>query len=257
MLTQPRTQVGATPRSRVETRDPIRGAEVLRTLGTWLILAAVVGFLTWWLVAQLAPGWQSANEPALLIAAEVYAALPLAMLLTLGGWSGVRDRLGLHFTTRSDLGLSLGVWFVAFASSAVVYVLATPLMGPPLQVLDSLLHIGTDITRFPTATPVDLVLILVRAIFLAGLAEELLYRGLLFGWLRSHLSDGPVIAITSALFALQHFYAALMIVAFLYAVGAGWIRARTGSTLNTLVMHVLSDSLLLVLALLTIGVTPH
>jgi hypothetical protein len=40
-------------------------------------------------------------------------------------------------------------------------------------------------------------------------------------------------------------------------VGAGWIRARTGSTLNTLVMHVLSDSLLLVLALVTIGVTPR
>ena len=257
MVTQPRTQFGAAPRSRVETRDPIRGAEVLRTLGTWIILASVLGFLTWWLVAQLAPGWQSANEPALLIVAEVYAALPLAMLLNLGGWSGVRDRLGLHFTSWGDLGLSLGVWFVAFAMSAVVYVLATPLLGSSQQVLASLLHIGTDITRFPTATPVDLILILVRAIFLAGLAEELLYRGLLFGWLRSHLSDGPVIAITSALFALQHFYPALMIVAFLYAVGAGWIRTRTGSTLNTLVMHVLSDSLLLVLALVTIGVTPH
>jgi hypothetical protein len=33
-----------------------------------------------------------------------------------------------------------------------------------------------------------------------------------------------------------------MIVAFLYALGAGWIRARTGSTLNTLVMHVLSST---------------
>jgi hypothetical protein len=75
--------------------------------------------------------------------------------------------------------------------------------------------------------------------------------------LRSHFPDGPVIAITSALFALQHFYRALMIVAFLYPIGAGWIRARTGSTLNTLVMHVLSDSLLLVLALVTIGVTPR
>jgi hypothetical protein len=48
-----------------------------------------------------------------------------------------------------------------------------------------------------------------------------------------------------------------MIVAFLCAVGAGCIRAHTSSTLNTLVMHVLSDSLLLVLALVTIGVTPR
>ena len=249
MLTQPLTQSSTTRRSTLDTPEPLRGVEVLRTLGAWIILAAVIGFLTWWLVSQLTPGWQSANEPALLIVAEVYAALPLAMLFTLGGWPGVRDRLGLHFTSWGDLGLSLGVWFVTLVISAVVYVLATPLLGPPLQVLDSVLHIGTDISRFPTATPVDLILILVRAIFLAGLAEELLYRGLLFGWLRRHLSDGPVIVITSALFALQHFYPALMVFAFLYAVGAGWIRARTGSALNTLVIHVLSDGLLLVLAL--------
>jgi membrane protease YdiL (CAAX protease family) len=244
----------ATPRvSQLE--QAISGKELLRTLGTWIILAGVIGIATWVIVALIAPAWQSANEPALLIVAEVYASLPIAALLNLGGWKGVRDRLGFRFTSWRDIGLAIVVWILTFAGSACIYVLLAPILGSPQQVLDTLLSSGTDVMRFPTATPADLVLILVRALFLAGLAEELLYRGLLFGWLGRYLSVGLVAIVTAVVFGLQHYYPTVMVIAFVYGLAAGFIRARTGSTLNTLVMHVLSDGLLLAVAVLRMGVS--
>ena len=238
-----------------ELARSIGGVELLRTLGAWIVLAGVVGVTTWWIVSQFAPGWQSGNEPALLIAAEVYVSLPIAMLLNLGGWQGLRQRLGFRFTSWRDIGLAIAVWILTIAGSALVYVLLAPVLGSPQYVLDTLVSSGTDVTRLPTATPVDLVLILIRALFLAGLAEELLYRGLLFGWLGRYLSVGGTRVVTAVLFGLQHYYPTVVVVAFLYGLAAGFIRARTGSTLNTFVMHGLTDALLLSVAVFRVGVS--
>jgi membrane protease YdiL (CAAX protease family) len=46
-----------------------------------------------------------------------------------------------------------------------------------------------------------------------------------------------------------------MVAAFLYGLAAGFIRMRTGSTLNTFVMHVLTDGLLLAVAIFRMGVS--
>ena len=64
-----------------------------------------------------------------------------------------------------------------------------------------LLHFGSDMSRFPPAGPIVLGLIVIRACLLAPLAEELLFRGALFGWLRDRLSAGLTILLTAALFA--------------------------------------------------------
>lgn len=205
------------------------------------------------MVSRFAPAWQTTNEPALLIAAEVYACVPIAMLLNLGGWDGLRERLAFRFTSWRDIGLAIAAWILTFAAAAVGYTLLAPVLGSPQHVLDTLVSTGTDVTRLPMATPVDLVLILVRALILAGIAEELLYRGLLFGWLSRRLSVGVVTVVTAVLFGLQHYYPTVMVVAFLYGLAAGFIRARTGSALNSFVMHVLSDGLLLAVAVLRMG----
>lgn len=231
---------------------PVSGVELVRTIVTWVVLASVAGVLTWG-ASQLAPAWRSANEPALLIVAEVYLSLPVAMLLNVGGWSGMRDRLGLRFTSWRDVCLAIAAWLVTIVVAVAAYVALTPLLGSPLHTLHTALQEGTDVRRLPTATAVDLALILVRAILLAALAEELLYRGLLFSWLRRRLPAAGAILVTAALFAAQHYYPAVVVLALLYGLASGWVRARTGSTLNTMVMHVLSDGTLLTLAVL--GVT--
>jgi hypothetical protein len=51
------------------------------------------------------------------------------------------------------------------------------------------------------------------------------------------------------LFGLQHFCPPITVFGSLYGLAAGYIRARTGSTLNTFIMYVLTDGLLLMVAL--------
>jgi uncharacterized protein len=95
---------------------------------------------------------------------------------------------------------------------------------------------------------------------LVPLAEELFFRGALYGWLRGHLSALPTILLTSVLFGFEHtawgvpmprlFF--LMPLAFVYGIAVGWVRERTGSTLNTAVMHVVVDAALLIVASLLI-----
>jgi membrane protease YdiL (CAAX protease family) len=104
--------------------------------------------------------------------------------------------------------------------------------------------------RFPDATALDWALIAPRALLLAAVAEELLFRGVLFGWLCRHLPTWAVIAVTTALFAAEHaYYPILLPIGLLAGLALGWLRARTGSVLPGMAFHVLTDALLFVLAL--------
>jgi CAAX protease family protein len=69
------------------------------------------------------------------------------------------------------------------------------------------------------------------------LAEELLFRGLLFGWLRARLSFALTALITSALFSVMHVYPVLFPVAFIAGFGAALVRERTGSSFTFVVAH--------------------
>jgi membrane protease YdiL (CAAX protease family) len=65
-------------------------------------------------------------------------------------------------------------------------------VGPPHLI--SLFSIATDMNRLGAASAVSLFLIILRAGLLAGIGEELLFRGALYGWLRSRWSARVAIA---------------------------------------------------------------
>ena len=67
----------------------------------------------------------------LVIVAEVYLALVVALLLAFGGPGGLRDRLRFQYTSSSDLRLALGVWVLCWAASALTYVAFSSVLGPP------------------------------------------------------------------------------------------------------------------------------
>lgn len=226
----------------------VSGWRLLLALVTWIALSVAAGMGTWTGLNALAPGWGGIDGRVLVVVAEVYLALVLALLLAFGGPAGLRDRLLFRYTSASDLRLALGVWVLCWVAVALTYIALSPVLGPPQEAMLQLLRFGSDMARLPPAGPIALGFIVLRACLLAPLAEELLFRGALFGWVRRWLPAAPTIALTAALFAGIHMMPLLLPVTFLFGIAAGWVRERTGSTLPFFTMHVLNNVLMLTVA---------
>ncbi|MBI5123695.1 CPBP family intramembrane metalloprotease [Candidatus Roizmanbacteria bacterium] len=225
----------------------ISGSSILATLGLWILLSVIVGVSSWLLVDTVQE-WKKANIPILLVVAECYALLPIVIFFVYGGIHGLRDRLNLRYTSIRDLVLAIGLFAAIVVCSLLLYLsfgLATgSLWGTILAVIRDV----TDMSRFSTANTLAWGLILVRVFLLAGLAEELFFRGMLFGWLRQRFSARMTILITALLFTVEHYYLILFPVAFIFGLAVGWLRERTGSILPGLIVHILTDGLLLLIA---------
>jgi hypothetical protein len=85
---------------------------------------------------------------------------------------------------------------------------------------------------------------------LVPLFEEWLFRGALLEWLRRHVSNLLAIVISAVIFAAMHGYPIVMPYTFVAGLFTGWIRVRTGSTLNTFFMHVLNNLVFFYLGLM-------
>jgi membrane protease YdiL (CAAX protease family) len=255
----------ATPSTRLATvskphAHQVSGWRLLLAVGLMLVLGAGAGIVTWWIVHTISPAWITTVDFVVLVVAEVYAAVLGALLLAFGGVAGVRDRLGFRFTSGRDLLQGLGLNIVAWLVAVLFYVLFTPIFGSPLIIAIPVLKSVTDVTRLPHADLLTLGLIFGRVFLLVPLAEELFFRGALYGWLRRYLPALPTILLTAVLFGFEHtawgvpmprlFF--LVPLAFVYGIAVGWVRERTGSTLNTAVMHVMVDAALLIVASLLI-----
>jgi membrane protease YdiL (CAAX protease family) len=135
----------------------------------------------------------------------------------------VRDTLGLHAPTPLQ-ALGWGaLWLALMAASEIVS-----------------RHLGGPAPK-PWAYPFpQLALRVFGILLLAPVAEELLFRGMLFHRL-VHSPAGPVAAvlIPAALFALLHLQYSLPDMAFILVDGIflGVVRYATGSTLLTIAMH--------------------
>ena len=245
------------------SNDPVHvvsGWRLLLAIALMLVLGASVGILSWGIVQAIAPSWITTVDFVVLVVAEVYAAVLAALLLAFGGVAGVRDRLGFRFTSGRDLLQALGLDVVALVAAMLFYVLFTPIFGSPLSIAIPVLKSVTDVTRLPQADLLTLALIFVRVLVLVPLAEELFFRGALYGWLRRYLPALPTILLTAVLFGFEHIawgvpmprLLFLVPLASIYGIAVGWVRERTGSTLNTAVMHVVVDAALLIIASLLI-----
>jgi uncharacterized protein len=238
----------------------VSGWRLLLAIALMLVLGAGAGIMTWWIVQTISPSWTTTVDFVVLVVAEVYAAVLGALLLAFGGVTGVRDRLGFRFTSGRDLLQAVGLNIVALLAALLFYVLFTPIFGSPLTIAIPVLKSVTDVTRLPHADLLTLALIFGRVFVLVPLAEELFFRGALYGWLRRYLPALPTILLTAVLFGFEHtawgvpmprlFF--LVPLAVVYGIAVGWVRERTGSTLNTAVMHVVVDAALLIVASLLI-----
>ena len=226
----------------------VSGWRLLLALVAWIALSVAGGVAAWNCLNALAPEWGGTDGRVLVVVAEVYLALVVALLLAFGGPAVLRDRLRFRYTSARDLRLALGVWLLCWVAIALTYVALSPVLGPPQDAMLQLLRFGSDMSRLPAAGPIALGLIVLRACLLAPLAEELLFRGALFGLVRRWLPAAPTIVLTAVLFAGIHMMPLLLPVTFLFGIAAGWVRERTGSTLPFFAMHVLNNVLMLIVA---------
>jgi membrane protease YdiL (CAAX protease family) len=94
----------------------------------------------------------------------------------------------------------------------------------------------------------QLALSLLLLAVLAPLVEELVFRGLLYGWLTGRWGKNVGWIVSSIAFALAHTEPAHIILVFPLGLLFGWLRKRTDSLLPSLVAHIANNSLALVAA---------
>jgi hypothetical protein len=83
---------------------------------------------------------------------------------------------------------------------------------------------------------------------LAPLVEELVFRGLLYGWLAGRWGKNVGWIVSSLAFAAAHAEPAHMILVLPLGLLFGWLRQRTDSLLPSLVAHIANNGLALVAA---------
>jgi CAAX protease family protein len=169
--------------------------------------------------------------------------LPLLLLV----WRGLLAPAGLGFVAAFGLWPRAGGW-PAWARAAGALVAAGVAIDVALGALGEPWGLGSHWTEWfdddlAWGSGAAVGVTLVSSIVFAPVFEELIFRGLLYGTLRTRLA-WPVAAAASALvFALAHGYGAAGFVSvFLSGVLWAWVYERTGSLLPPIAAHVANNA---------------
>jgi uncharacterized protein len=156
-------------------------------------------------------------------------------------WVGLRYRgwvpaLGLR-SDRATRDVANGAW-----SGAVLFLAAAFVVLPLIAVMWRLLT-GTEPPAIDQPvvpvdpTPVQIVLAVLAVVVAAPVAEEIFFRGFLFGSLRGRLPFLPSAAISAAVFALFHVQPLLVLVMVFVGVGFAYLFERRGSLAASIAAH--------------------
>jgi membrane protease YdiL (CAAX protease family) len=202
-----------------------------------------------WFVVQLAvivayasvrevTDYGSLKRDGLLLALSVIIAAPAwigvcAVAARLRGWSA-RDYLALVPPNRGQVLFGIA----CLAPLLIAFDLITLALGrevvPPFMV-DS----------YSTARAQGtLVVFFLAVVIVAPITEEIAFRGFLFrGLSQSWLGIAGTLFITSAAWALMHVQYDAFLLAQIFLIGLllGWLRWASGSTLLTIVLHMLAN----------------
>jgi membrane protease YdiL (CAAX protease family) len=230
--------------SRLEAPTLVDGRRFLGSIAVALATGAAIGSATFFAPRSVA----DSSVTGQVITLEAYACLVGSLALAFR--PARNPPLAFRYTSANDLGLALLTWLGILATAFLVYLALTPIAGNPLEVLRKILAVATDAKRLHGQPLLAWCIAIPRGCLLAPVFEELMFRGLLLGWLRNRLSNWRAVAVAAVLFAVMHVYPITMPYAFLFGLFMGWLRLRTGSTVNTLFVHALNNLLFLSLGFL-------
>jgi membrane protease YdiL (CAAX protease family) len=89
---------------------------------------------------------------------------------------------------------------------------------------------------------------------LAPLVEELVFRGLIYGWVAGRWGTMAAFIVSSLAFAAAHFEPAHIVLVLPLGLLFGWMRRRTDSLLPSLVSHIVNNGFALLAAVYLPGV---
>jgi membrane protease YdiL (CAAX protease family) len=102
--------------------------------------------------------------------------------------------------------------------------------------------------------PGSLRLSLLFLAVLAPIVEELVFRGLLYGWVAGRWGSWPALIVSSLAFAAAHYEPAHVVLVLPLGFLFGWLRRRTDSLLPSLFSHIVNNSFALLAAVYLPGV---
>ncbi len=102
--------------------------------------------------------------------------------------------------------------------------------------------------------PHELVLSLLLLAVLAPIVEELVFRGLLYGWVAGRWGGSAGLVVSSLVFAAAHWEPAHIVLVLPLGFLFGWLRRRTDSLLPSLFSHIMNNGFALLAAVYLPGV---
>jgi len=202
---------------------------------TAVFLAWLVGGLVGGIVAD-AVGFDPLNEAAglaIAIAFQSAAALLAVTLYSQSAASGsLRRDVGLALHPRHWYGLLLG-----FAIQIAVGLLLLPLA----DLLDETDTQAVSDLAADTLDSAGRVLLFISFVVAAPVVEEVLFRGVLLGWLTKRMNQHVAVAISSLAFGLAHFESSDLLLPVigltLLAVPLAYAALRVGNLSLSIAMH--------------------
>lgn len=203
--------------------------------------AVVLGGL--WVLQQAKVSFDSFDEIIFnsLVGAIVYA---LAIFIVIGVPWYVKKRA----TSKKELGVHrLPTWMdIVWAPAGLItYFILTALAAAfAMNFLPFVDYQQAQETGFDgIGTQYEFALAFISLVVVAPIAEELLFRGYLFGKLRKHVKLWVAILITSLLFGLVHFQWNVGIDTFVLSIVLCLLRVVSGSLWPAILLHMLKNGI--------------
>ncbi|HWG20078.1 MAG TPA: CPBP family intramembrane glutamic endopeptidase [Terracidiphilus sp.] len=233
-------------RSFSEPEVPVSGRKLGLSFMASICAAAGVGIFSYYGLAKTMGGVLGAALPQIVTIA-VYATLVAVLCFAFRPPS--RPPIALHFTSVKDLAFAIGATAALFAACAIAYALLGLFLGGFVHLLAQLTAVATDAKRLQGQGSSAWVMAILRGCLLVPIFEEVFFRGLLLSWLNRHMRFAFALPVQAMLFAAMHVYPVVLAYTFLFGIATGYVRQKTGSTANTVLMHVINNIVLLALGL--------
>ncbi|MCU1311189.1 MAG: hypothetical protein JWO20_2314 [Candidatus Angelobacter sp.] len=224
----------------------VEGKKLLIAFGSSVFAAAVVGTVGYFVFHRLLGSGWGTTVPQI-VTLQVYMVLLITFCLR---FSPVTEPpIALRPSGAQDAIASVGIWIASVVAIVVFYFCLGSIFGSVSTVATQITAFATDAKRLQGQPTPAWIIAIVRGCLIVPIFEEVFFRGVLLSWLRTRLNVHGAIFAMATLFALMHGSLVVAPYVFIFAVVAGYVRVRTGSTFNTIIMHSLNNVMLLYVGL--------